>query len=182
MASGDHQPGSLRVRATAKARGLDDACHLSQCPPSKSLAAHGKSEALGVSQPKRLTAELLSEDPIFLSQIVDQILLVAVQPPSQGGDEELQSIGHHPRLRRADTARTGPYLDDSAASAAFSHHTGRARKRPGRSGSSAKPSQSRMFMGLRSDLVDVVERILDFKLINGAESCFCAQLADLRWR
>ena len=61
-----------------------------------------------VGQAKRSTAELFAEAPILLSQIVDQILLVAVQPSSEGEDEELQSRGHRPRLRRSDDARSGP--------------------------------------------------------------------------
>ena len=82
--------------------GSDDACHSSQRPLSESLASHGESAALGVGQPKRSTAELLAEDAILLSQIVDQILLVAIQPSGQGEDEELQRMGHRPRLRRQD--------------------------------------------------------------------------------
>ncbi len=93
-------------------------------PPSEPLAAHSESAALGVSQPKRLRAELLVEDPILLSQVVDQILLVTVQPSSEGEDEELQSMGHRPRLRRQDSAKTGPCLDESAASADLLHPTG----------------------------------------------------------
>ena len=38
--------------------GCDGACNLSQCPPSESLASLSKSTALGVSQPKRLLAEM----------------------------------------------------------------------------------------------------------------------------
>ncbi len=90
--------------------GRDDACHLHQCPSSEFRAAHCESAALGVGQAKWSTSELLAEDPILLSQIVDQILLVAVQPASEGEDEELQSMGHRPRLRREDTATTGPAL------------------------------------------------------------------------
>jgi hypothetical protein len=88
--------------------GRDDACRLSQCPPSPSLAAHCESAALGVSQAQRLTAELFAEDPILLSQIVDQVLLVAARPSSESEDQETQSMGHCPRLRREDTARNAP--------------------------------------------------------------------------
>ena len=79
--------------------------HVSAYYPS--LAAHGKSATSGVSQPKRLTDELFGEDPILLSQIVNQIRLVVVQPSSQREDEELQSMGLRPSLRRSDKARTG---------------------------------------------------------------------------
>ena len=70
-------------------------------------------------KPKRQAAELLAEDSVLFSQIVDQVLLVAVQPSGQGEDEELQSMRHRPRLRRSDTAETGPCLNDLAASAGF---------------------------------------------------------------
>ena len=38
----------------------------------------------------RPTGNLLAENAILLSQIVDEILLTAVQPASEGEDEELQ--------------------------------------------------------------------------------------------
>ena len=47
---------------------------------------------------QRTTAQLLSEHPILLAEIVDQILLVAVQPASSGEDQKLQCIGHPVRL------------------------------------------------------------------------------------
>ena len=58
--------------------GRDDACHLSQRSAAELPAAHREPSALRVSQPKRPTANLLAEDSILLSQIVDQILLMAV--------------------------------------------------------------------------------------------------------
>ncbi len=34
-------------------------------------------------------SELLAEDPILFAQIIDQVFLLALQPPSHGQDEEL---------------------------------------------------------------------------------------------
>ncbi len=65
-----------------------------QTPPAECLPAYGETTALRISQAERTAAQLLSEDPILLTEIVDQILLVTVQPASGDGDEELQRRGH----------------------------------------------------------------------------------------
>ena len=41
---------------------------------------------------------MLSEDSILFPEIVDQILLVPVQPASNGDDENVQRVGHPVRL------------------------------------------------------------------------------------
>ena len=84
-------PAENRVRS-------DDTGHLHQCAPAKSLAAHRKSTALGVCEPKRSGTTLLAEDAILLSEIVDQIVLVTIHPASNGKHEELQRRGHCERL------------------------------------------------------------------------------------
>ena len=76
----------------------DDAGDLHQDSPAEFLAAHGKSAALGVGQAKRSRAQVLSEDPILLPEIRDQIVLVAVHPASEREDEELQRRRHGLRL------------------------------------------------------------------------------------
>ncbi len=78
--------------------GCDDACHLTQDPPSEFLAPHRESTALSVGQATRSRAKLLTEDPILLPEIVDSVFLVAVHPASDGEYEELESIGHALRL------------------------------------------------------------------------------------
>jgi hypothetical protein len=90
---GDQPP----VPAEDRVRG-DDTGHLHQCAPAKSLAAHCESTALGVSEPKRSRTKLLAEDAILLSEIVDQIVLVAIHPASKRKYEELQRMGHRERL------------------------------------------------------------------------------------
>ena len=107
-------PAEDRVRS-------DDTGHLHQCAPAKSLAAHRKSTALGVCEPKRSGTTLLVEDPILLSEIVDQIFLLAIHPASNGEHEELQRMGHRERLLARDgqhQIRRGRF-----ASADFSHPT-----------------------------------------------------------
>ena len=61
-------------------------------------SADGESPALGIDQAKRPTAQLLPEDAILLSEIVDQVFLVAVHPASDGEHEEVQSMWHRQRL------------------------------------------------------------------------------------
>ena len=57
-----------------------------------------QSTALGVGEPKRSGTQVLAEDAILLSEIVDRIFLVAIHPASNGEYEELQRIGHRERL------------------------------------------------------------------------------------
>ena len=101
---GDQPP----VPAEDRVRG-DDTGHLHQCAPAKLLAAHRESTALGVCEPKRSGTKLLAEDAILLSEIVDQIFLVAIHPASNGEYEELQRMGHRERLLGRDGRhRIGP--------------------------------------------------------------------------
>ena len=76
----------------------DDAGHLHQDPATEFLTAYGETPALDVCQSKWATAELLAEDAILLTEIVDQIVLVPVQPASDRKDEEVQRRGHPGRL------------------------------------------------------------------------------------
>src|SRR5262245_7709810 len=96
------------VPAEDRVRG-DDTSHLHQCAPAKLLAAYRESTALGVCEPTRSGTQLLAEDAILLSEIVDQIFLVAMHPASNGEYEELQRIGHRERLLSRDGQRlNGP--------------------------------------------------------------------------
>ena len=67
-----------------------DARDLRQDPPAEFVTAHSESTTLGVRQAKRPRAQVFSEDPILLPEIVDQIVLVTVHPASEREDEELQ--------------------------------------------------------------------------------------------
>ena len=90
---GDQSP----VPTQDRIRG-DDACDLRQDPPAEFVTAHSESTTLGVRQAKRPRAQVFSEDPILLPEIVDQIVLVTVHPASEREDEELQRRRHSLRL------------------------------------------------------------------------------------
>ena len=47
---------------------------------------------------QRSVAKLLTKDPVFLSQIVDLVLLTAIEPTGHGQNDELQCRGYAPRL------------------------------------------------------------------------------------
>ena len=81
---GDQSP----VPTQDRIRG-DDARDLRQDPPAEFVTAHSESTTLGVRQAKRPRAQVFSEDPILLPEIVDQIVLVTVHPASEREDEEL---------------------------------------------------------------------------------------------
>jgi hypothetical protein len=71
--------------------------------PSRLPRTASRRRWASVSRSGRTT--LLAEDPILLSKIVDQIdqiLLVAIHPASNGEHEELQRIGHRERLLARD--------------------------------------------------------------------------------
>ena len=90
---GDQSP----VPTQDRIRG-DDARDLCQDPPAEFVTAHSESTTLGVRQAKRPRAQVFSEDPILLPEIVDQIVLVTVHPASEREDEELQRRRHSLRL------------------------------------------------------------------------------------
>ena len=54
--------------------------------------------ALGIGPAKRPRAQVLTEDPILLPEIRDQIVLVAVHPASERENEELERRRHGLRL------------------------------------------------------------------------------------
>ena len=100
---GDQSP----VPTQDRIRG-DDARDLRQDPPAEFMTAHSESTTLGVRQAKRPRAQVFSEDPILLPEIVDQIVLVTVHPASEREDEELQRRRHSLRLLgRLDQHRPG---------------------------------------------------------------------------
>ena len=116
---GDQSP----VPTQDRIRG-DDARDLRQDPPAEFVTAHSESTTLGVRQAKRPRAQVFSEDPILLPEIVDQIVLVTVHPASEREDEELQRRRHSLRLLgRLDQHRPSlgrffaPYAVDDATTA-----------------------------------------------------------------
>ena len=85
------RPAQDRVRR-------DDARNLGEDSPAELLPAYGEPTPLCVGQAERTTAQLLSEDSILLTEIVDQIFLVTVESAGDGEDEEVQRMGHPVRL------------------------------------------------------------------------------------
>jgi hypothetical protein len=71
-------PAEDRVRS-------DHTGHPHQCAPAESLTAHRETTALGVCEAKRSGTKLLAEDAILFSEIVDQIVLVAIHPAATVG-------------------------------------------------------------------------------------------------
>jgi len=70
------------------------------------LATHGKPSTLRVSQPKTLPPELLLEDAVFLSEILDDRILLASNPTGHRGYEDLPWLenGRHPLIVAMPTA------------------------------------------------------------------------------
>ena len=75
---------------------------------AKSLAAHRESTAQGVCEPKWPGTMLLAKDTVLLSEIVDQVFLVAIHPASNGEQEELQRMRHREATRPRCRHRIGP--------------------------------------------------------------------------
>ena len=100
--TGKRPPGDRGLRrdppATLFSGTTTVAAHLHQDPATEFLTAYGETPALDVCQSKWATAESLAEDAILLTEIVDQIVLVPVQPASDRKDEEVQRRGHPGRL------------------------------------------------------------------------------------
>ena len=80
--------------------------NLGERPSSESLAAHGKPSALRVGQPKTLPPELLLEDAVFFSEILDDRILLASNPTGHRGYEDLPWLenGRHPLIVAMPTA------------------------------------------------------------------------------
>lgn len=58
-------------------------------------ALHGEASALVVGQPEAPPRQLLLQDPVLLHQVLDDVLLVAVDPSREGHEQ------HPERLRSA---------------------------------------------------------------------------------
>lgn len=80
--------------------------NLDERPSSESLATHGKPSTLRVGQPKTPPPELLLEDAVFLSEILDDRILLASNPTGHRGYEDLPWLenGRHPLIVSIPTA------------------------------------------------------------------------------
>ena len=80
--------------------GSDERSDFGKGAAADSFAAHGEPSALSVGQTESLATELLLEDSVLLSEIVDDRVLLAGDPASQGGDENLPGLENdgHPLI------------------------------------------------------------------------------------
>ncbi len=85
-------PGHDRVRS-------DDRRHLSQGSSTERLSLRGQPSAFVIGEAETLTAELTFEDAVLLDEVIDDILLVTVDPASDGDQKEL------PRVNRSHAGR-----------------------------------------------------------------------------
>ena len=69
-------------------------------PSSKSPAPHGKPASLIVGQSEPSATELLFEDSVLLAEVLDDRILLAADPASHGGNEDLPGLkdGGHPSI------------------------------------------------------------------------------------
>ncbi len=63
-----------------------------QSASSDSLAPHGKSPALIVGQPKFLATELLLEDSVLLTEVLDDRILLTTDPTGHRRNEDLPGL------------------------------------------------------------------------------------------
>ncbi len=77
--------------------GGHDRCDLPQDPSTESATLGRVASALVVGQPQAALLHLLLEDTVLLHQVFDDVLLVAVDPSSEGHEQHLQGveIGRH---------------------------------------------------------------------------------------
>ena len=83
--------------------GRHDGRHLPQDPATEALALRREPSALVVGQPNAPPRQLLLENAVLLHQILDDLLLVAVDPSSEGHEQQPQGgeVGRHrPILQR----------------------------------------------------------------------------------
>ncbi len=85
-------PGQDRVRS-------DDRRHVAQDLSTERLAFHREPSSLVIGEAETLATELAFEDAVLLDEVINHILLMAVDPSSDGDQKEL------PGLKRAHAGR-----------------------------------------------------------------------------
>ena len=78
--------------------GSDERRNFSKDPSSNGLAANCKPATLIVGQPESSASELLFQDAVFFSEEFDDCVLLATNPASQGGNEDLPGLEHNGHL------------------------------------------------------------------------------------
>jgi len=72
----------------------DDPGDLAEHLAAQQLALHGKAPALFVGQARPTATKLLSEDAVLFEQVVDGLLLLAVDPAGEHQQEEVENGGN----------------------------------------------------------------------------------------
>jgi hypothetical protein len=70
----------------------DERSDLRKRAPSNGLATDGQSASLVVGQPEAPAAELLLENPVLFTEILDDCVLLAADPARQRGHEDLPGL------------------------------------------------------------------------------------------
>ncbi len=80
--------------------GGDERSNLRERPSADCFAAHSKPSPLRVGQSKSLAPELLLQDTVLFSKIIDDCILLARDPSGHRGHEDLPGIEHrcHPPI------------------------------------------------------------------------------------
>jgi len=68
--------------------GGHDRCDLPQDAPTEALAFRREASALVVRQPEAAPLQLLSVDAVLLPEVLDDLLLVAVDPSREGHEQQ----------------------------------------------------------------------------------------------
>jgi len=77
--------------------GCHDRCDLRQYASTERLALRREASAVVVGQPHAPSPQLLSKDTVLFDQVLDDSLLVAVEPSSEGHEQQSErgEIGRH---------------------------------------------------------------------------------------
>ena len=78
-----------------------------QEPAAESAAFGGEASALVIRQPEASPLYLLLQDAVLLHHVLDDVVLVAVEPPCDGHEQHLQGIevGNHSPILPYPTTR-----------------------------------------------------------------------------
>jgi hypothetical protein len=92
-----HFPGDQLPVPSPDRVGGHDGRDLPQDPAIESATFRGEASALIVGQPGAPPRQLASEDPVLLHEVLDHVLLMAVDPAREGHEQHLQAgdIGRH---------------------------------------------------------------------------------------
>ena len=114
--------------------GSDERSNVGEGASSDGLPSHGKPSALIVGQSKSLATELLLQDTVLFSEIVDDRVLLPANPACHGGDEDLPGLkddGHPGIVARKEsirqlssTVRIGLFFPAFGSARIFGHYEG----------------------------------------------------------